>query len=205
MALLDEVALVRRAAKGDMEAFETLVRRYEKGLYNLAFRLVSNPEDAMDVVQEVFLKTYQALPEFRGESKFSTWVYRVCVNASLDLLRKKQKFQMYSLDEPLALKDAEVSREVEDSGKRTEDIVETRFLGEAVLRVLKDLEPHYRALLVLCDVQGYSYQEISEILGMSLGTVKSRLHRARNLVRKILAGEQFSPSCVKGDEGREHR
>ena len=85
MAVLqDEAILIGRASKGDSDAFETLVITYEKGVYNLAFRLVGDREDAMDITQDVFLKAYQALPRFRGDSRFSTWIYRVCVNASLD-------------------------------------------------------------------------------------------------------------------------
>lgn len=185
MPLTDEEIIVEKASKGDLAAFEALVRAYEKRLYNTAFRMVSDSEEAMDIVQEVFLKTYQALPNFRGDSKFSTWVYRVCVNASLDYLRKRKKAKVYSLDKPVMFSDSQVQRQVEDTGDSTEDIVETKFLGESVLDILDGLEPHYRAVIVLCDIQGYSYKEISEILDVSLGTVKSRIHRARNALRKL--------------------
>jgi len=205
VGLSDDEVLAKRASKGDIKAFETLVSRYEKSLYNLAFRMVSNSQDAMDIVQDVFLKTFRALPKFRGESKFSTWVYRVCINACLDLLRKIQRNEMYSLDEPVMLKDSSIRREVEDTAKSTEDIVETRFLGERVLEILNDLDPVYRAVIILCDVQGYSYREAAEILEVSLGTVKSRLHRGRNLVRRLLNPEQIGPSCVKRDERRDNR
>ncbi len=202
MSFSNEEVIVERASKGDIQAFEALVSAYEKSLYNIAFRLVSNSEDAMDIVQEVFLKTYQALPKFRGESRFSTWIYRVCVNASLDHIRKYNKVKVYSLDTPVVFPDSEVQRQVEDQGDSTEDIVESKFLGEKALSVLNGLDPHYRAILILCDVQGYSYQEISEILDVSLGTVKSRIHRARNIVRKLFEAEQISPSNVKPDERR---
>ncbi len=200
MTLPNEQSIIKKASKGDISAFEALVEAYETRLYNTAFRMVSNSEDAMDIVQEVFLKVYQALPDFRGDSKFSTWVYRVCVNASLDHLRKRGKTKIYSLDAPVVLSDSEVQRQVEDSGESTEDLVETRFLGEKVLEVLSDLDSHYRVVLVLCDIQGYSYQEISDILEVSLGTVKSRIHRARNIVRKLVKAEQFLPSYVKKGE-----
>lgn len=203
MALPDEEVLIQRASKGDSGAFETLVLTYEKGVYNLAFRLVSDREDAMDITQDVFLKAYQALPRFRGDSRFSTWIYRVCVNASLDHLRKKQKQPAYSLDEPLSFKESSVTREVVDETESVEDAVENKSLGRAVLEVLKDVDPAHRAIILLSDVQGYSYQEISDILGLSMGTVKSRLHRARNMVRKLLPSEQFATSSVKYDERRE--
>lgn len=205
MALMDEEILIRKASKGDSSAFETLVVTYEKGVYNLAFRLVGDREDAMDITQDVFLKAFQALPRFRGDSRFSTWIYRVCVNASLDHLRKKQKQPSRSLDEPLALKESSVTREVADENENVEDSVEVKFLSSDVMATLKELDPAHRAIILLSDVQGYSYQEIADILGLSMGTVKSRLHRARNMVRKLLPAEQFTASSVKYDERRELR
>lgn len=205
MALPNEQVLVQRASKGDLQAFEALVKAYETKLYNVALRMVSDSEDAMDIVQEVFLKAYQALPNFRGDSKFSTWIYRICMNASLDHLRRRKKSQVYSLDAPIEFPDSEAQRQVEDTAESTEEIVEARFLGEKLLEILSDLEPHYRAVLILCDVQGYSYQEIAEILDMSLGTVKSRIHRARSILRKLMDAEQIFPSYVKQDARRDDR
>jgi RNA polymerase sigma-70 factor (ECF subfamily) len=205
LSITDEHVLVDRASRGDGDAFEVLVSRYEKNVYSLAYRLVSDREDAMDIVQDVFLKAYQALPRFRGESRFSTWIHRVCVNASLDYLRKKQKFPAYSLDEPLSLRESSVTRDVEDERGDVEAEVETRDLGETVYSVLKDLETDHRVVITLCDIQGYSYQEISDMLGLAIGTVKSRLHRARNAVRKLLPKEHFSASPVKVDERWERR
>jgi RNA polymerase sigma-70 factor (ECF subfamily) len=196
----DEQVLVEKASRGDGDAFEVLVSRCERNVYSLAYRLVSDREDAMDIVQDVFLKAYQALPKFRGESKFSTWIHRVCVNASLDYLRKKQKLPVYSLDEPLSLRESSVTRDVEDESGDVETKVETRDLSEAVFAALKNLEIDHRVVITLCDIQGYSYQEISDMLGLSIGTVKSRLHRARNAVRKLLPKEHFSAPPVKHDE-----
>lgn len=205
----DERVLVRRASRGDEGAFEALVARYEKGLYNLAFRMVPDREDAMDIVQEVFLKVHQALPGFRGDSRFSTWVYRVCVNASLDFLRKKQKIQTYSLDEPLNYGESQVVKEVPGDGMSVEDLVENMSLGHRILSLIQELDPAYRTMIVLCDIQGHTYQEIAEILDISVGTVKSRLHRARNMVRRLMSEEQleeqFEPSYVKKDERRDLR
>ncbi|HHY45015.1 MAG TPA: sigma-70 family RNA polymerase sigma factor [Firmicutes bacterium] len=200
MDFADEQVLVDKASRGDGDAFEVLVSRYEKNVYSLAYRLVSDREDAMDIVQDVFLKAYQALPRFRGESKFSTWIHRVCVNASLDYLRKKRKFPAYSLDEPLSLRESSVSRDLEDESGDVEAEVEIRDLGQAVYSVLKNLEVDHRVVITLCDIQGYSYQEISDMLGLSIGTVKSRLHRARNAVRRLLPKEHFSAPAVKHDE-----
>lgn len=205
MDFAEEQALIDKASKGDGDAFEVLVSRYEKNVYSLAHRLVSDREDAMDITQDVFLKAYQALPRFRGESKFSTWIHRVCVNASLDHLRKKQKFPAYSLDEPVSPRESSLRREVEDEEGNVEDAVEVRDLGQTVCSALDDLEPDHKVVITLCDIQGYSYQEISDMLGISMGTVKSRLHRARNTVRKLLPKEHFSAPSVKSDERWEKR
>lgn len=205
MALSDEETLIRSASRGDARAFENLVATYEKSVFNLAFRLVSDREDAMDIVQDVFLKAYQALPKFRGDSRFSTWIYRVCVNASLDHLRRKQRTTSYSLDEPLSFRESSVTRQVEDESENVADSVETKFLGQAVLAVLRDLDPAHRVIILLSDVQGYTYQEIADILGLSMGTVKSRLHRARNMVRRLLPQEQFPIADVKPGERRDLR
>lgn len=203
MALADEAVLIQKASGGDAGAFETLVTTYEKGVYNLAFRLVGDREDAMDIVQDVFLKAFQALPRFRGDSRFSTWIYRVCVNASLDHLRKKQKQPSYSLDEPLSLKESSVTREVADGNENVEEFIEVKFMSNDVLQALKGIDPAHRAIILLSDVQGYSYQEIANILGLSMGTVKSRLHRARSMVRRLLPPEQCKASSVQYDERRD--
>ena len=205
MALLDEQILIEKASDGDADAFETLVEKYEKGVYNLAYRLIPDREDAMDIVQEVFLKAFQALPRFRGDSRFSTWLHRVCVNASLDFLRRKQRTQTYSLDEPIALKESSVSREVQDDGNSVEDIVETKSLGQSVLSALNSVDDVHRIVIVLSDIRGYSYQEIADMLGISIGTVKSRLHRGRNAIRKLLPAEQIASPVVKPDERRDRR
>ena len=200
MAILDEAVLIKKASLGDVDAFEVLVLTYEKNVFNLAYRLVSDKEDAADIVQEVFLKAFQALPGFRGESRFSTWIYRVCMNASLDHLRRRQRAQVFSLDEPMQLGESSVSRSVPDLGDSVEDLVESKSLGHTVMELLQDLEPIHRTVIILSDVKGFSYQEIADIMGISIGTVKSRLHRARNIVRRLVPSEQVGLPGVKLDE-----
>lgn len=198
-----EEEILKKACQGNTEAFEQIVISYEKPLYNLAFRFFSQPEDAMDVVQEVFLKIYQSLSSFRWESKFSTWVYRVCVNTCLDFLRKKSRFPSVSLDEPLKWEDSSHERQLQDPGDDVSHIAEKREMAQRLMEIVEALDPHYRAIIILCDVEGYSYQETADILGVSIGTVKSRLHRARNLLRVIYNSEQKLPSFVKPDGRRE--
>ncbi|HHW25716.1 MAG TPA: sigma-70 family RNA polymerase sigma factor [Firmicutes bacterium] len=205
MALLDEQVLIEKASEGDADAFEILVERYEKGVYNLAYRLIPDRDDAMDITQEVFLKAFQALPKFRGDSRFSTWLHRVCVNACLDFLRRKQRTQTYSLDEPINLKESSVVREVRDDSGSVEDVIETKSLTETVLMALNSVDEAHRTVIVLSDIRGYSYQEIADMLGISIGTVKSRLHRGRMTIRKLLPAEQIASPVVKSDERRDRR
>ncbi len=198
----DEMTLVKRASKGDETAFEALVARYEKTVYNLAFRMVPDREDAMDIAQEVFLKVYQGLSGFKGDSRFSTWIYRIGVNASLDFLRKRQKMRTYSLDEPLDLGESQVTREI-GGEVRVEDVVEDLSLSQKAFGYIQQLDPSYRSVIVLCDIQGHTYKEIAGILGISMGTVKSRLHRARHMVKTMMLGEHqehFEGESVKNDE-----
>jgi len=202
---LDEQVLIEKASEGDADAFEILVERYEKGVYNLAYRLIPDRDDAMDITQEVFLKAFQALPKFRGDSRFSTWLHRVCVNACLDFLRRKQRTQTYSLDEPINLKESSVVREVRDDSGSVEDVIETKSLTESVLMALNSVDEAHRTVIVLSDIRGYSYQEIADMLGISIGTVKSRLHRGRMAIRKLLPAEQIASPVVKSDERRDRR
>jgi len=202
---LDEQVLIEKASEGDAGAFEILVERYEKGVYNLAYRLIPDRDDAMDITQEVFLKAFQALPKFRGDSRFSTWLHRVCVNACLDFLRRKQRTQTYSLDEPINLKESSVVREVRDDSGSVEDVIETKSLTESVLMALNSVDEAHRTVIALSDIRGYSYQEIADMLGISIGTVKSRLHRGRMAIRKLLPAEQIASPVVKSDERRDRR
>lgn len=173
--------LVRAAAKGDEEAFAQLVRLHENKAYHLALRMCGSPEDAADVAQEAFLAAWRALPNFRGEAGFSTWLYRLVNNAAIDHLRKnkKQRFDV-SLD------DEETYVDTPDAGPGPQEAAEGRELQQAVAAGLDRLGEDHRQVLVLREVQQLSYEEIAGTLGLDLGTVKSRLSRARNSLRKIL-------------------
>lgn len=188
MGLPDDMELVKRASQGDDGAFEAIVTKYEKQVYNLALRTLLDPEDARDVVQEVFLRVYEKLPNFRGESAFSTWLYRVAVNLCVDAIRDRQKRWSYSLDAPYFDKDAPL--QVPQKGPSIEDEVESRVLMEKIAEVLGDLSPEHRTMLVLAHIRGLSYEEISQITGVTMGTVKSRLARARWALKKLLSGSE---------------
>ena len=192
MGLPDDLELAKRASQGDDGAFEALVTKYERQVYNLALRTLLDPEDARDVVQEVFLRVYEKIGDFRGESAFSTWLYRVAVNLCTDAIRGRQKRWSYSLDAPYFDKDAPL--QVSEKGPSVEDEVESRILMQKIAGALVDLSPEHRTMLVLAHIKGLSYEEISQITGVPMGTVKSRLARARWALKKLISEPWKTPA-----------
>ena len=192
-ALEEDVArLVQEASGGSMEAFDALIRRFQGRIYNLALRMVHNPEDAGDLTQEIFVKLHRSLGKFRGESRFSTWLYAVAINHCRTGLRKSRRigfFESRSLDEPhdaAADGDARQAIEPVDPGATPSVSLEHRELGERIGAAVVGRPAELRTVLVLRDMQGLEYEEISRVLACSLGTVKSRLWRARFRVKDEL-------------------
>lgn len=173
--------LVRRAGRGDQEAFAELVRKYENQIFSLARRMCTDPDDAADVAQEAFLAAWKGLPNFRQEAEFSTWLYRLATNAAIDHLRKAKKQRG-----DLSLDDEALSLDTADSGPTPHQAAESRELRRAVSQAMDQLSDDHRQVLVLREVRQLSYEEIARALDMDLGTVKSRISRARNSLRKIL-------------------
>ena len=174
----EELALVRRVQSGELDAFEDLVRAHEKTVYNLALRMTGNPQDAEDMAQEAFLKAYRSLPDFRGESKFSVWLYRIVSNVCLDHLRKQSRRPASSL----TVEDGEGEQQqldVPDESASPERLLEQKLTREAVQKGLARLPAEQRQILLLREIRGMSYEEIGETLGLEAGTVKSRIFRAR--------------------------
>ncbi len=187
--------LVARAKAGDQDAFEQLVRDNEKRIYNLALRMVGSPEDALDLSQEAFLNAWKGLASFQGNSSFSTWLYRLASNTCLDFLRTRKRRQEI-VGAPLSLDDAEAAPAPADSRFQPDLQLERREREQALRRALDALPPHHRQVLVLRELSGLSYQELSDVLQLDMGTVKSRLTRARVSLRKILCdqGNFFPPA-----------
>ena len=181
-----DTELVARAKAGDTEAFSLLVERHEANIYGLCIKMLRNPEDAEDCLQEVFVKAYKALPTFREEARFSTWVYRIATNACLMRIRKR-KLDTVSLDQPLELGEAEVPREIADWTNDPASVVMNEELGGVLTRHINDLPANNRIVFVLRDVHGLSTEEAAGILGLSVPAVKSRLHRARLFLRERLS------------------
>jgi RNA polymerase sigma-70 factor (ECF subfamily) len=179
--------LVAAYLEGDQKAFEELVERYKNRIYNLAYRMLGNAEDAYDLVQEVFLLLVRKLPSFRGESRFSTWLYRVALNACYDRARKGRNH--LSLQESPGEDLPELGETLaDDRAVSPEENMERAEIRSRVQEAISKLPPKFRQVVVLHDIQGYDYREVAEILGISLGTVKSRLNRARNRLARELSG-----------------
>ena len=183
---MTEQELVERAKKGDETAFEVLVTDNEKRIYNLCRRLTGNPEDAAELTQEAFLNAWRGLSRFQGESSFSTWLYRLASNACIDFLRKEKRRQNLSMT--VSLDDEEEARQVElpDERYAPERELERTEVRQAVAAGLERLTLEHRQVLVMREINGLSYAEIGAVLGLEEGTVKSRIARARNALRKVL-------------------
>ena len=175
----DDAALIRRARSGDQTAMEELVRRHYRSVFNLAYRLANDYDDAQDIVSEAFIRVHNALPSFRGDANFTTWLYRIVKNVFLDE-RKKQRVRSHnSLEEMLDLEDSSVSRQVEDPRPGPAPMIERNEQAEMVRRAVMSLPKNQRLMIALYHFQHRSYEEIAEIMGLPIGTVKSRLNRAR--------------------------
>ena len=175
---MEDKALIEEAQRGGREAFEAIVKRYEKKVFHLAFGFVRDRASADDLAQEVFVKAYFALPKFHFKSEFGTWLYRIAVNHIKDHLRKVSRRKEVSIEE---FKD--VAFVSDDQVKERERAQAEDQRKKIVFRVLATLPQKYRMILTLRDVRGFSYEEITRILKISPGTVDSRLHRARKLLR----------------------
>ena len=178
-----DVALVERVRAGDISAYDTLVRKYERQV----FRIAQNREDAEDVMQDAFLKAYEKLEQFQGNSKFYTWLVRIAVNESLMRLRKRRTGRMVSIDEDLETEEGTVPRDLADWAPDPEQNYTQTELGQILEKTIKGLPPGFKVVFELRDVQGLSTEDTAEALGLSIPAVKSRLLRARLQLRERLS------------------
>ncbi len=193
----DEAALVSQAREGGVEAFAALVNRYEGKIFRLARHITQNPEDAEDVLQETFLKAYEHLDNFQGNSKFYTWLVRIAVNQALMKLRKRKADASVSLDEPFDTGEETVTREIAVWDPNPELTYSREEIREILARAIESLPPTFRAVFALRDIEGMSTEETAAMLNLSVPAVKSRLLRARLRLREKLTrvfkrkGEEF--------------
>ncbi len=181
--------LVRRYVAGDAGAFSVLVSRHERRVYNLAYRMLGRDEDARDATQDAFLTALRKLTSFRGEAAFTTWMHRVTVNACYDILRKRKREPV--LDQlPEEDRAGGSDRPAGPAARPSPDHAESAATAVDVQRALVQVPYDFRTVLVLHDVQDLGYEEIAGILGIPVGTVKSRLHRGRAALGRLLGGER---------------
>jgi RNA polymerase sigma-70 factor, ECF subfamily len=182
----DEMALVQAAKAGDLGAFEQLVKRYDRNVFRIAQHITQNREDAEDVVQDAFLKAYENLGQFQGQSKFYTWLVRIAVNEALMKLRRRRPERMVSLDEEVKTEDDSMPREIADWSPNPEQLYTQGELHDILQRTIQGLPPSFRTVFVLRDVEGLSTEETADALELSIPAVKSRLLRARLQLRERL-------------------
>lgn len=170
----DERYLIKRSCAGDVGAFEALVLAHQDRVYNLAYRITGNHEDAADAAQDAFVRAYQALPRFRGESSLSTWLHRIATNAALDLVRRRPDVPPVELPADQPAHDDPAAE------------VHSREVNRRVHAAVGRLPAEYRVVVVLRDFQGLAYEEIAKVLQIPVGTVRSRLSRGREALRGLL-------------------
>ena len=178
----EEAELIFRCQKGDQEALKEIFNQYHKKVYRIAYGVVRQREEALDIVQEVFIKLYRSIRNFKGKSKFYTYLYRMTINTAIDHVRKMERVRVSSLEE-------ERFEPSEGAEKRPDSVLLHRELEEKVKAALEKLPGDQRMALIFREVEGLSYQEMAEAMGCSIGTVMSRLHYARKRIQELLKDE----------------
>ncbi len=184
-----DVGCIGRFLSGDEQAYEELVVRYQRRIFNLTLRYLRGEEEAREATQEIFIKVYRSLPHFRGDARFSTWLYQVAINHCknrLKYLQRRHYYQAESMDEPREGEDGETQRQYAADAPDPREQVQTKEIQALVRQAIDKLPEEHREAIILRDLQGLSYEEIAEITGQVVGTVKSRIHRARAELASLL-------------------
>jgi RNA polymerase sigma-70 factor (ECF subfamily) len=187
---IDDSILVKQCRQGDSEAMERLIRKYQNRIYNIILRMCANPDDAAELTQETFVKIIENIDGFQGKSSFYTWAFRIAVNLTINYCQKNVKLRLRSLDIRQDERDEQARQLKEylsdDSLPDPATVAQNKELCELAKKSLMKLDENQKAVVVLRDIEGMSYAQIAEVLGIELGTVRSRLSRARNNLREIL-------------------
>lgn len=181
----NEILLIKRSQKGDINSFEELIKEYKKIAYNIALKMLKNKEDAEDVSQEALIKVYKSINRFNMDSSFKTWLYRIVVNTCLDHVRKNKENPI-SIDQPIRSGHDEFYMDVEDNRPTPQEVLETKLTQKMVMDAVNELEDDFKSIIILRDINDLSYEEISEVLECNIGTVKSRISRGRQKLKEIL-------------------
>ncbi len=182
-----EKLLISKSKAGDTDAFEKLVGMHDKKAYNIALRIMGNEEDAKDMSQEALIRVYRSIRDFKEQSSFSTWLYRIVTNVCLDELRKRKNAKTVPVDGTIETEDGEMHLEVGVEHETPEEVYVKQERKKVILNAISELNEEHRSAIVLRDIQGFSYEEIAAMLDLSLGTVKSRINRARHALKDKLS------------------
>ena len=182
--MIDEKELIRQAKSGNLKAYEEIIGLYEKKVFSTIYYMVKNDNEVEDIAQEVFIKIYKNLGNFKEESSLYTWIYRITVNVCIDEFKKRKK--VVYLDEKIDTKDGEVELQLSDDSKSPTDIAEDNDLKDKLEKCIKKLPESQRMMIILRDIKSFTYMEIAEIMKMNLGTVKSKINRARASLKELL-------------------
>ena len=182
----EDLLLVERCKTGDQIAYGQLVRKYQGSVFNLCRKMVRNPEEARDLAQEAFVKTFASLERYNPVYAFSSWLFKITSNLCIDHIRK-QRMKLYSIDDPVEGDEGPITRELADPGQRPDQLSEDSELRDAIRAAIDQLPEHYRVILILRHQEQLSYEEIAQSLSIPLGTVKARIHRAREGLKVQLA------------------
>ena len=186
----EDLKTIRRCKRGEEAAFAEMLTRYRGAIYNLCYRMTRKPEDARDLAQEVFIKVFSLLDRFDESYAFSSWLFRIATNHCIDHLRRN-RLRFLSLDQGLGPEGDEYEFQLPDQGPEPDTVLQRKEALERLSEVIADLPPHYRAITLLRHDQQLSYEEIATILQLPLGTVKARIHRARNMIQQMLQARSY--------------
>lgn len=182
-----EEKLIKKAIDGDTRSFEELIKSYQLYAYNISLKMMGNEEDAKDTAQDALIKVYKNLNKFKGDSSFSTWLYRIVMNTCKDELRRRKN--VISIDEKMEVEDGEISLQLESTTYNPVTEYERNDIKSKMQLAISKLPENNRAVIILRDIHGYSYEEISKIEDIAIGTIKSRINRGRKLLKDIIKNE----------------
>jgi RNA polymerase sigma-70 factor (ECF subfamily) len=181
----EDSVLIKRALRGDQRAFQRLRQKYYDAIYNLIYRMIRNPDEVQDLTQEAFIKAFTSLESFNEEYAFSTWLYKIATNNSIDHIRKK-KLQTFSIDKPIESKDSDFMFELPDTGPEPDQELMSTQRKKMLEEAMRALPPKYRQVIIMRHVEEKEYAEIAKLLKLPLGTVKAHIFRAREMLYKRL-------------------
>lgn len=194
-----EKRLIELSVSGDIEAFETLIQSHQKKVYNIALRMTKNHEDAQELAQDAIVRAFTSIGKFRGDSSFSTWLYRITMNVCTDFLRKRSKAVLISMEQGAVANDNQQAIQIEEEAPGPDELAEKNQLKKLVRDAMDSLSDEHRQVLIFRDIMDMSYKEIADTLNVNEGTIKSRINRARAGLKKIIMqrSELFQDYVVK--------